>query len=65
MMQHTKDLCLWQLGQGQELDTMKKLDAAQDVKVTNCLLGEGTSMDIKTLEGCLGVAESKVKFMTD
>ena len=65
MMQHTKDLHSWQLEQDQELDAMKKLDAAQDVRVANHLLGKGMLMDVKTLEGCLGVTKSKVKFVID
>ena len=65
-MQCTKDLHSWQLEQGQELNTMReKLDAAQDIRVTNRLLSEGTSMDVKTLDGHLGVTESKVDFVTD
>ena len=34
-------------------------------EVSNHLLGEGTLLDVKTLEGCLGVAESKVNFVTN
>ena len=64
MMQCTKDLHSWQLEQDWELDAMK-LDATQDVRVANHLLGKGMLMDVKTLEGCLGVAESKVKFVID
>ena len=57
---------VWQLEQGQELSTLKeKLDVAQEVGVTNHLLGKGTSLDVKTLEGHIRVSESKVNFMTN
>ena len=43
----------------------EELDAAQDVGVTNHLLSEGTSMDIKALEEHLGVAKSMVHFVME
>ena len=38
---------------------------AQEVGVTNHLLGKGMLLDVKTLEGCIRVSESKVNFMTN
>ena len=61
-----KDQRAWQLEQGRELSALKeKINATQEIGVTNCVLDSQTAMGLAGLNGRVELLEKQGRFLLD
>ena len=66
MYERVKDQRAWQSEQGQELSALKeKIDATQEIGVTNRVLDGQTAMGLAGLNGCVKLLEKQGRFLLD
>ena len=66
MYEQVKDQQAWQLEQGWELSTLKeKIDATQEIGVTNCILDGQMAMGLTGLNGHVELLEKQGRFLLD